>query len=77
MCEIKIHGEEPVDMSSGGIILNGRAFLPEEGPHTDPGPILRYIAPGSGTYKYVETPGGSKNIIVMHFPSDDIIDMSN
>jgi hypothetical protein len=63
-------------MSSGGIVLNGRGFLPEEGPHDDPGSQLRYIAPGSGTYKYVEFPDATENMIIMHFPTSDVIDMS-
>lgn len=64
-------------MSTGGIVLNGRGFLPEEGPHEDPGPELRYIAPGSGTYKYFEIPGASQSLIIMHFPTTDLINMSN
>lgn len=76
MCEVKIYGDESVDMSLGGIVLNGRAFLPEEGPHSDPGPVLRYIAPGSGTYKYVEMPGAAKSVVIMHFPDSDVMDMS-
>lgn len=50
--------------------------MPEEGPHDDPGPQLRYIAPGSGSYKYVELPEASENMIIMHFPPNDIVDMS-
>lgn len=76
LCDIKCYGDESVDMSSGGIVLNGRGFLPEEGPHDDPGPTLRYIAPGSGSYKYVELPAATKNMIIMHFPTTDLIDMS-
>ena len=76
MCDIKVYGDESVDMSSGGIVLNGRGFLPEEGPHDDPGAKLRYIAPGSGNYKNVELEGASKNPTILHFPVTDLIDTS-
>lgn len=78
MCDIQCHGpdDEQVDMSRGGIILNGRGLLPEDGPQDDPGPKLRYVAPGSGTYKYVEFPGAMAHTIVMHFPTTDLIDLS-
>jgi len=56
--------------------LNGRGFLPEDGPHEDPGPKLRYVAPGSGIYKYVEFSGAVNHTIVMHFPTTDLIDLS-
>lgn len=77
MCEIKTYNDESVDMNSGGIVLNGRGFLPEGSPANDPGPELRYIAPGSGTFKNVNLKGSSKNPTIMHFPMTDLINTSN
>ena len=59
-------------MATGGILLTGSGFVPEDEEGAEQDQTLRFIAPGSGNYKCVHD-GCVKDNVVMHFPDKELI----
>ena len=64
LCEIKIYNQESADMSTGGILFYGNGFGPDGESEDDDLGLLKFIAPGSGSYSSQQ----EGNCVVMHFP---------